>query len=161
MILQSWNTHFYLSETMSILQIQRIFMDKRGKPPSGIWKGVHISLLAQSEDESRFIPPKTKAKHKIYRRGEKKILLLAGGWQTLADFTEYLKLYLQRKFSIRRIYNSSTQSFMLLQYLKLEFLWRSQKLVQVGNLGSCCSRDVLEMGLVWKVWSPKRKKFDR
>lgn len=35
---------------------------------------------------------------------------------------------------------------MLLQFLKLEFLWRNQKLVQVENLGSCCPTDVLEMG---------------
>lgn len=146
MILQSWNTHFYLSETMSILQIQRIFMDKRGKPPSGIWNGVHISLLATIRRWKQIYSSQNKSKAQNLQEGEKKILLLAGGWQTLADFTEYLKLYLQRKFSIRRIYNSSTQSFMLLQYLKLEFLWRNQKLVKVGNLGSCCSRDVLEMG---------------
>jgi len=35
---------------------------------------------------------------------------------------------------------------MLLPFLKLEFLWCNQKLVQVEKLGLCCPPDVLKMG---------------
>lgn len=35
---------------------------------------------------------------------------------------------------------------MLLQFLKLEFLWYNQKLVQVEKLSSCYPTGVLKMG---------------
>ena len=81
MILQSWNTHFCLSRTMSVLQIQRIFMAKRGKLSSGIWKAIHISFLTTVRRWKQIYSSQNKSKaQNLQDRGKKEST--SGWWLT-------------------------------------------------------------------------------
>lgn len=68
MILQRQNDYFYFSRTVSILQT--IFKDKRGKPSSGIWKDVHISLLASQKMKADLFFVKQKESTKFIGEGK-------------------------------------------------------------------------------------------
>lgn len=79
--------------------LKSIFMDKRGKPSSEIWKDVHISLLATVRRWKQIYSLQNKKKAQNLQDGGK--MPTFGWWLTNSCWLHRIsKLQLQRKFSI-------------------------------------------------------------
>lgn len=86
-------------------------------------------------------------------RGGLCVKIFAGGWQTFATLTEYRKLCLQRKFSIRRIYDLKLHVTIV---LKGVFFVAQSKTGPSTKTGSILPYRYSWNG-VGKVWYPTRK----